>query len=226
MWLPLIKLLPKVYWEAWVPPLTPDFSWNYRYSHFKKHGDVFFLVSPGSVFLYVARAEVISQITTRRESFPKHTETYSILTQFGDNVLTSEGATWRMHRKVTAASFNEKNAALVWRESIKQSQGLVSWWTRDGKDRDTGCMWSVEHDTMRLALNIIGYVGFGLSLPWPNQKQDEEADRMSKKYGSIEPPEGFRFSFVEAMATLLDNVLVLLLVPSWFLRKSPPHASS
>lgn len=178
------------------------------------------LVSPGSTFLYVARADVISQITSRREHFPKHTDTYSILNQFGDNVLTSEGAMWRMHRKVTAASFNEKNAALVWRESINQSMGLVSWWTREGRERDTGTMWSVEHDTMRLALNIIGYVGFGLSLPWPHEKQHEDADAMSKKYGSLEPPPGYNFSFVEAMATLLENVLVLLLTPGWILRKS------
>lgn len=73
---------------------------------------------------------------------------------------------------------------------------------------------------MRLALNIIGYVGFGLRLPWPNEKMPEELDAISAKYGSVEAPPGYRFSFVDAMDILLDNMLTLLLVPKWLLRKS------
>lgn len=148
----------------------------------------------------------------RREAFPKYTETYKILNQFGDSVLTSEGALWRMHRKVTSASFNEKNSALVFRESIRQAQGMVDFWTK-GETLTT-----VEHDTMRLALNIIGYVGFGLRLPWPNQKMTDE---FNPKYGSIEAPQGFSYSFIDTMAQLLDNLLMLLLVPNWLLKVLP-----
>ena len=172
-------------------------------------------MSPGAVQLFAASAEVIHQITARREHFPKYTKVYGILNQFGHNVLTSEGHSWRVQRKVTAASFNERNAALVFRESIRQTLGMLDYWA---EKRGIGSnMRTLEHDTMRWALNIIGYVGFGLRLPWPNEKMPENADPMSAKYGSVDPPPGYHFSFVEAMGTLLDNVMALLLVPQWLL---------
>lgn len=182
------------------------------------------LVSPGSRFLYVARAEAVRQITIHRDQFLKRVETYEILSQFGENVLTSEGAVWRMHRKVTSSSFNERNTALVFHEAIRQTQGMIGFWNeRVTKAKDAGeteTVRTLEHDTMRLALNIIGYAGFGLRLPWPNENMDEDSDYMSRRYGSVTPPEGHKYSFVEAMGTLLENVLLLLIVPSWILSKT------
>lgn len=215
LWTPAIKLLPKALWEAWLPPLTTDYSWKWRHDHFAKFGDTFLLVHPFGLHMFTAEAGAISAITIRRDHFPKHTAQYDILTQFGNNVLTSEGPLWRHHRKVTAASFNERNAALVFKESIRQSLGLIRFWEETKGHGAT--LHTAEHDTMRLALNIIGYVGFGLKLPWPQEKMPADADAMSAKYGSVAPPQGYKMSFVNAMATLLENVLTLLLVPSWLL---------
>lgn len=106
-------------------PITPDFSWIHHHGHFARHGDTFLLVSPGAMHLFVANAEAIHQITTRRDHFPKYTDIYEILSQFGQNLLTSEGAVWRAHRRATAPSFNEHNVALVFRESVRQSLGLL-----------------------------------------------------------------------------------------------------
>lgn len=193
-------------------PLTPDFSFQTGMKHFAKYGDVFILAFPGGTLLYTANAESICQVTTRREQFPKFTESYSILNQFGRNVITTEGAEWRKHRKATAASFNEKNSALVFRESIRQAQGMLNHWVKDKT------FVTLEHDTMRFALNIIGYVGFGLKLPWPHE---ETSGGFHPTFGSIDPPSGFRYSFVDTMAQLLDNVLMLLLVPTWLLSLAP-----
>lgn len=180
--------------------------------HFAKYGDIFVMAFPGGTLVYTANAESIRQITSRREHFPKVTATYEILNQFGRNVISTEGAEWRMHRKATAASFNEKNSALVFRQSIAQAQGMLDHWVK-GETLVT-----LEHDTMRFALNIIGYVGFGLKLPWP---QEETAGGFHPIYGSIKPPPGYHYSFVDTMAQLLDNVLMLLLVPGWILRLLP-----
>lgn len=167
----------------------------------------------------VCNAEAICQITSRREHFPKLTETYEILRQFGDNVLTSEGAVWRMHRKVTSASFNEKNAAIVFKEAIRQAQGLLRAWTGPtGERKET--INSLDRDTMRLALNIIAYVGFGLTLLWPDEKLPAEANLKFAKYGSLEPAAGHKLSFVDTIATMLEYILMLLLVPRWVLSKS------
>ncbi|KAF4455664.1 cytochrome P450 [Fusarium austroafricanum] len=168
----------------------------------------------------VCNAEAIRQITTRREHFPKCVETYEILRQFGDNVLAAEGITWRIHRKATSASFNEKNAALVFKESIQQARGLVKMWMGpDGED--SGTISALDHDTMRLTLNIISYVGFGLNLLWPGESLPSKVDKKTAKYGSLHPTAGHKMSFVTTIATFLEHILMLLLLPRWLLRYMP-----
>lgn len=169
----------------------------------------------------MANAEAINQIAMRRDHFPKQTEVYQILTQFGQNVLTVERGAWRIHRRATAPSFNERNAALVFREAARQSLGMLRFWEHQRAATASPTLYSVEHDAMRLSLNIISYIGFGLRLPWPNEKNTpQELDPISAKYGSVDAPPGFRFSFVDSMAILVHNILALLLVPKWLLRMS------
>ncbi|KAM0221007.1 hypothetical protein ACHAPA_003360 [Fusarium lateritium] len=172
------------------------------------------------IFMMVCNAEAVHQVTSRREHFPKWVETYEILRQFGDNVLASEGAIWKMHRKVTSASFNEKNAALVFREAIQQAQGLVKTWMGPN-EKDSGTISTLDGDTMRLALNIIAYVGFGLNLLWPGEALPAKADPKMAKYGSLKPTAGHKMSFVDTVATVLEHILMLLLVPRWVLKLVP-----
>ena len=54
--------------------------------------------------LYTDDAEAIHQVTSKREAFPKDTSSYSLLAQYGQNVLTTEGQLWRMHRKITSVT--------------------------------------------------------------------------------------------------------------------------
>ncbi|KAI5462569.1 cytochrome P450 [Mariannaea sp. PMI_226] len=220
LWLPIIKSFPESWWEEWLDPITPNFSFRTRHERFARHGDIFIIVSPGMVWVMVANAEAICQLTSRREHFLKLTETYDILRIFGDNVLTSEGAMWRMHRKVTSASFNERNTALVFKEAIRQAQGMVKSWTGPtGQRRES--IHSLDRDTMRLALHIIAYVGFGLNLLWPGETLPEGVDMKQAKYGSFKPTAGHKLSFVDTIATLLENILLLLLAPQWVLRLIP-----
>ncbi|KPM43107.1 hypothetical protein AK830_g3449 [Neonectria ditissima] len=219
-WLPIIKCFPESWWEEWLDPIVPGFTYRTRHERFARHGDLFIIVSPGMLFLMACNAEAICQITSRREHFPKLTETYEILRLFGDNVLTSEGAVWRMHRKVTSATFNEKNAALVFKEAIRQAQGMLKTWTGSAGERNE-TIHSLDRDTMRLALNIIAYVGFGLTLLWPGETLPEGADLKLAKYGSLNPAAGHKLSFVDTIAILLEHILMLLLMPQWLLRLVP-----
>ncbi|GKU13534.1 unnamed protein product [Fusarium langsethiae] len=172
------------------------------------------------LFMMSCNAEAIRQITCRREHFPKYVESYEILRVFGDNVLTSEGAIWRNHRKVTSATFNERNVALVFQEAIHQAQGLVNMWMGPGGE-DSGTINTLDQDTMRLALNIIAYVGFGLKLLWPGESLPAKANPKMAKYGSPEATTGHKMSFVVTIATALECILLILLVPGWILRIMP-----
>lgn len=174
------------------------------------------------LYMMTCNAEAIRQITSRREHFPKYVESYEILRVFGNNVLTSEGAIWRNHRKVTSASFNERNAALVFQEAIHQAQGLVNMWMGPGGE-DSGTINTLDEDTMRLALHIIAYVGFGLKLLWPGESLPAKANLKMAKYGSPEATAGHKMSFVATIATALECILLILLVPRWILGKLDPE---
>jgi hypothetical protein len=196
-------------------------DWSFRTLHepFSRLGEAFFVVSPFMSILYTDNAELICQASLRREHFPKFTESYKILAQFGESVLTTEGPQWRFHRKVTSASFNERNAALVFGVAAHQAQGMIGQWEEE-QARGKKTILTVEHDTMRLALNIIGYVGFGLKLLWPGQKLPPGTDPRLYKYTSLEPVEGHSMSFVDTVASLLENILMLLVMPPWLLSKN------
>ncbi|KAF6813005.1 cytochrome p450 3a21 [Colletotrichum sojae] len=220
LWIPIVKCLPKPWWENWLPISIPNSAFELLHEPFARHGETYMVVSPFQILLLTDSAEAIHQITQQREKFPKLVETYEILKQFGDNVLTTEGAVWRMHRKVTSATFNEKNAARVFGESIKQAQSMTrKWLGPDGAGART--IETLDHDTMRLALNIISYVGFGMPLLWPGQSLPEGTDPKLTKYSSLDAPPGHTMSFVDAIAEMLEHILVLLLVPRWLLKLLP-----
>ena len=174
-------------------------------------GDNVLIATPFTLTMHTASPEIIADITSRREDFPKPLEHYRILNMFGRNIVTTEGTLWRMHRKVTSPSFNEKNSALVFRDAIEQAQGMTDHWLRTQKD---GSFYSVEHDTMLMALHIISYAGFGLRLVWPGQPLPAYADSKMARYASFEPPAGHNLTFAETIGGVLHHLLVLLLTPS------------
>ena len=127
---------------------------------------------------------------------------------------------WKRHRKATAPGFNEKNNAHVFQESIVQAQGMLRKWTGlEGKGNIT--LTEVPMDSMRLTLHIISKVGFGVGLSWPGEKPSENERQTGIDFSSSEPPEGFTMTFEHALMSLLDNLIWVLLLPSWLLSKSP-----
>lgn len=185
--------------------------------------DTFILVAPTGMTLFTCDAEVIHQVTTRREAFPKDISNYTVLAMFGKNVLTTEGAIWKMHRKTTSPIFNEKNAAHTFAEAISQTHGLLSMYF--GKDEPqsagTGTITSLEKDTMAWALNIFGHVGFGLRLFWPGQDLPKDLDPRLAKYGSRDPPAGYTMTFGQSLGTLLERIITLLIIPWPVLKRLP-----
>ncbi|KAJ4423626.1 hypothetical protein N0V82_001649 [Gnomoniopsis sp. IMI 355080] len=227
LWTPLIKLLPKAYWEPWLDIMQPDWAYRYLRTPWARLGDSFLVVSPRQIILFTGSAPAIAQITSRREAFPKQTSNYRVLEIFGRNMLSSEGAEWKMHRKGVSASFNERNAAYIFRESVMQTQGMIDYWLggEKGKAESSGTVETLEHDTMTLALNIIARVGFGLRLLWPGQRMPEDADARSRKYGDRKPSEGHSMTFADSLATVLEKIFLCLLVPHSLLRILPFQAA-
>ncbi|KAK3903228.1 cytochrome P450 [Staphylotrichum tortipilum] len=224
IWVPLIKLLPKSQWERWLFVMLPEWGYSTGQKHFEMLGSETFLVaSPTTLQLYTQSAEVIHTMTQRREIFPKDVAKYTVLDMFGSNVLTTEGALWRMHRKITSASFNEKNAAHTFAEAISQTRGMLDMWfgPEGEKTGRTGPIRTLEHDTMTWALNIIGYVGFGLRLLWPGQSLPKDIDPRLAKYGSLKPPAGHTLTFADSVALTLERIVSIMILPESILRILP-----
>ncbi|KAL2891790.1 Sterol 26-hydroxylase mitochondrial [Ceratocystis lukuohia] len=192
---------------------------------------------------------VIHQITAQRERFLKNVSMYIILEQFGKNVVTTEGQEWRMHRRIVKISFNEKNSALVWRESIAQAQGMVEQWVsqtnrqqlrgvkpqqpgyiEDGKNGSERRMYdpktitSVNSDTMKLALHIISYVGFGLTMLWPAHLFKRPMDARDEKYTSETPRGSHTMTLIESLQNLLEYLFIVLITPNWMMKYMPIKA--
>ena len=213
--IPLMRILPKKWTEPWFD-LTLEWGWDRRYEPFKRFGsDTFIAVSPERNVLYTADPDVINQITTRRNDFPKALEVYESLKIYGKNVVTSEGQSWKHHRKIVQPPFTEKNNHLVWKETLTQTRAMVNSWNR----RST--IYTIAEDAMRLSLHVISKAGFGVQMQWPDQ---DEADRNGHANGKEARPEnvlpvGHTMSYTDALGTLLHNVIILLAVPRFLISK-------
>ena len=165
---------------------------------------------------FVADAEAITQITTRRNDFPKPLGFYRALDIYGSNMVSSEGTDWRTHRKLAAPSFGEKNNELVWRETLHHAQSLLGLWTGpDGRGNQTVVDTSVG--TMNFALYIISSAGFDVRVVWPHEEQ-KKTEGESMSVGSEVPP-GHQMSYRDALGELLHNITVTLIIPPKYLRK-------
>lgn len=201
-----------------------DTEWAYRIGHrpFAQIGsDVFLVVSPTKINAFVANAEVMTQITTRRNDFPKPLAMYKRIDIYGKNVLSTEGAAWRTHRRVTAPSFGEKNNELVFTESLHHAQALLRRWTGPGQKGNV-TVEQPSQDIMRFALYIISRAGFDVRVAWPEEEDQSETDgKADSLVVGSKPPPGHKMNYRQAMSTLLENIMWTQVAPHKLLPYMP-----
>jgi cytochrome P450 len=225
IWVPYLRKLPEKY-TKWIDFTRPEFSWELRHEIFERVGsDSFLTVAPGGLAFWTADPAVITQITTRRNDFPKPTKMYTSVDIYGKNVVSTEGAEWRHHRKSTSPPFTEKNNHVVWAETLDQTQAMLkSWVGQDGKGNKT--VDRIMDDTMRLSLHVISRAGFGRKLEWPSDTTSamQHADytdpsKIKNEADDIDP--GHKMSYTYSLHCLLDNILFQFLMPRWLLQRLP-----
>jgi cytochrome P450 len=200
--------------------LDPEWAYRIGYRPFAQIGsDVFLVVSPTKIKVFVADADVVTQITTRRNDFPKPLEMYRRLDIYGKNVVSTEGSAWRLHRKLTAPSFGEKNNELVFTESLHHAQSLLKLWTgADGNGNRT--IQDPAMDTMRFALYIISRAGFDVRVAWPHEEDEKttrDADKEYSLFTGTKPPPGYIMNYRQALQSLLENIMWTQMAPPEYL---------
>ncbi|KAI9846135.1 MAG: hypothetical protein M1838_001394 [Thelocarpon superellum] len=210
--LPYLRMLPTSWSDPWLKLITPGWLWKEKYGIFERLGtETLITVAPGGLCLWTCDPEVISQMNTRRQDFQKPTHAYRLVEVYGPNVVSTEGAVWRHHRRITAVPFTEKNNASVWAESIDQAREMIGAWR---SLESQGAIPDLAADTMMLTLHIISMAGFGKKLAW---SRPGSAD-VTTKTSSSEVPLGHTLSYRDALSGLLENLWIVLITPHSLLR--------
>lgn len=176
------------------------------------------IVSPWSLYLNCNRPEQITQLVTRRQGFLKPLELYGIVDIFGSSILSTEGETWKRHRKVVGPAFAEKSNILVWQDSLRQASGMLNLWSKvEGNTKDSMRIENVGIDIAHLALNVISGAGFGVRQLWQGENEDQLGDNIVPGFNTEKLTKGHTYTFQNALQELISGVIWKMLLPVWFM---------
>ncbi|THC96189.1 hypothetical protein EYZ11_004352 [Aspergillus tanneri] len=209
---------------------TVNYRWMVKDRLSKKRGSVHLVATPTSISCHVGDAEVISQICSQRQSFPKPVWQYDLLELYGPNVLTCEDKQWVHHRRHTASTFNENSNHLVWRVTVQQALEMIEYWREEHATDPSGervLLTAAKTDILKLTLNVICGAGYGVSLPFRPAIRASLTDELEAHFNDTDtPPAGFSFTFrqvMEHMNTYLNQVILAnMMLPKWITHTFKP----
>lgn len=207
----------------------PDFiRFTYRGWHFRekskpaiRFGPVWALVTPVTFYLQFADADAINDLFSRRSDFIRPVKNYSepslvfspiclsiiadiglseLLEVYGPCISTAGWDDWPRHRKVLAAPFNESVMSFVWDESLRQAAAMLQSWNVQATDG----IHSIQKDTRTLSLNVLAATGFRKSYDFRGSVETASPDEA--------------VSYRDALQTVLDNAILIMIVPYRYLR--------
>ncbi|KAI0027187.1 cytochrome P450 [Vararia minispora EC-137] len=137
------------------------------------------------------------EVMNDRARFPKPLEFYRHVRFFGPNIVATEGAQWKRHRRVVAPAFAEKNYRLVWDEAGRIVQELLdhAWGRAEVVELKNGI-----DVTVPITLYVIASAGFGKRISWADESG---------------PPAGHSMTFKQAIHAVSSNVFAKVLYPRW-----------
>ncbi|KAE8324192.1 cytochrome P450 [Aspergillus sergii] len=232
--------------NTWLSPKLADFiygsafktRWAAKDRLHRRHGGVYMLITPSVSTCMVCDASVASQICMSRHGFPKPIKQYGALEMYGPNIVTvrlfrvstnvsqSEGSQWAHLRRHTATPFNERNSALVWEETIRQTNEMVQYW-EDEHSRSSSAsefiLTDTREDILKFTLNIICSVGYGVKLPFRPvlENSTESVEGLFKD--AITPSPGYHFTFRSAME-YLNKHITSMFIANGLLPKGIPQS--
>ncbi|KAK4465142.1 cytochrome P450 [Cladorrhinum samala] len=162
-----------------------------RWAPHHEMGDVFTIVTPKEVWLYLGDPDAVADMFRRgRDEFPRCTRLTEMLNVFGPNISTAEGAQWRTHRKLVATCFTEQNNEIVWSEAINLATDMIRYWSTRKP------LTSVDSDARTLSLHVLSRAAFGKSFRFEGH-DERKAENSSKSYK-------------ESLQTILENCILIV----------------
>ncbi|KAL4942116.1 hypothetical protein BDV06DRAFT_235631 [Aspergillus oleicola] len=145
----------------------------------------------------------------RRFDFQRPSKIYKVLDLYGPCISSASYEDWPRHRKVLASPFNEGIMTFVWNESVGQAHQMLHAWT----GLSTKYIASVAKDTRTLSLNVLASTGFRKSYKFYSANYDTDSNGDATVTHSNEA-QGYR----DALQTVLDNCILLMVMPQRVLR--------
>ncbi|KAJ3289946.1 hypothetical protein HDU79_003657 [Rhizoclosmatium sp. JEL0117] len=191
-------LLPK-----WLPWLIYDMSEKQMAKGFTtEKGTDALAICDSDVSYFLLRDPALCHdiMVNRYKEIVKPVHTYMLIDIYGSNIVTTEGATWRRHRKIAGPVFGERNNALVHEASLRIANEMFAAWPTDQT-----ALIDISEEMMQFALYVIASAGFGKDFAWTD------------KEGDI--PAGHTLSFKTTMKTVIENLMNYVMFPDWSLSK-------
>ncbi|KAG9228522.1 cytochrome P450 [Amylocarpus encephaloides] len=201
----------------WFSFVKRDFSW-WKKEDFPlpELGDLYWNVGPGGAQLWSSSADINAQILQRKNDFVKNIEDYYALNIYGVNVVSTEGAVWQRHRKITGPPFNEKNSSLVFEETLSQAKSMLASFTQnlDGSEADPGREPIVEdlaRWTMTLTLNVISSASLAIKAVWPaSSVASSTSNLVNDEERPTKPETEDGLPFQKSFDSVMTNVRILV----------------
>ncbi|KAK4909375.1 hypothetical protein LTR49_021827 [Elasticomyces elasticus] len=124
----LQKYLPKQIWNRLALSIY-GFEYHERKRPFEQYCNgqkSYFHVGTGKSEVWTSDPEFAVEILWRPKDFQQQRIAELFIARFGQNVLTSNSERWARQRKIIAGVINERISKLVFYESVRQAEGLVS----------------------------------------------------------------------------------------------------
>ncbi|PVI03882.1 cytochrome P450 [Periconia macrospinosa] len=127
---------------------------------------------------------------------------------WGPTIGSVEGEEWKNHRKIVSYGLNHSNLPTVWKETIHQTETLI---TRLAEDDLVVPV--IKHWTSRLALHVISSVFFDHRMDWRDYSSE-----IATSAG------GYQISFESALFTVLKRLGLIFMIPRNLLGRLPFQA--
>jgi hypothetical protein len=119
-----------------------------------------------------------------------------------------------------APAFSEKSNAMVWKESLRQAEGMLGFWAKlDGNPTTNMTVRDVAKATALMTLHVISGAGFGVRQVWDCEQENELGINVVPGFNTAKLNGEHKLAFKNSLYILLGNVIWMAILPMWLLSK-------
>ena len=167
-----------------------------RYRTHLRLGPTFTLVSAWKNEVIIADPATCNDVMYHYKAWINDPDAFDLFTVFGRNILSSNGADWQRHRKITGGAFKEENTRAVWDASLRQAYAFSAIVPPQVGQEGMTITRLSEHMQI-VTMHVLSAAGFG-------KEYDFESGFSVKE-------EGHAMSYCQAMSIIAKNIMMTIL---------------